>query len=100
MEKIGGKQDLLPEAVPDTPKLYKDMTNGEYTSAMEQLFSNADRTENDKLNPDEKRAFVASVMKAANITPEAIKMVCDENKFEAWPPAEDLLNNENLSSWE
>jgi hypothetical protein len=100
MEKVSNKQDLLPECVPDAPCLYKDMTDGEYTSAMEQLFSNADVTQNDKLSPEEMKAFCAGVMKAANITPEAIDLVINQGKFDQWSPAEDFMNNDKWASWE
>jgi polyhydroxyalkanoate synthesis regulator phasin len=35
MNKVNDKQNLLPECHPDAPKLYKDMTDGEFNSTME-----------------------------------------------------------------
>jgi len=46
------------------------------------------------------RAFTASVMKAASITPEAIALVIDGGKFDTWPPAEDFMRNDKWASWE
>ena len=51
------------------------MTESEYTTAMEQLFVNADANGNDKLEPEEMKAFTKSVMQAANIPIGSIKMV-------------------------
>ena len=35
MEKVGDKQDRLPECHPDAPMFYKDMTDAEFNSTME-----------------------------------------------------------------
>jgi hypothetical protein len=76
------------------------MTDSEYTSAMEQLFVNADANGNDKLSPEEMRQFTASVMKAANMTAEAISLVIDGGKFDTWPPCEDFMRNDKWASME
>ena len=76
------------------------MTELEYAAAMEQLFVNADANGNDKLEPEEMKAFTKSVMQAANIPIESINMVINEGKFDVWPLAEDFLKNDKYSKWE
>ena len=76
------------------------MSDGEYTATMEQLFANADVNGNNKLGEAESKVFLASVMKSASMTPEAISAVIDSGKFDTWPPCEDFMKADVFASME